>query len=107
VRLVSKSDYLKNKRTMNSILTDFVKNNDLNFDSTGSGLNSDCIILSGFCDYVGADLEDALAVFRGKNPNFVSIEKELRKTHKFAASKRYGKFWATEDAHKMYTFEDK
>jgi len=87
-----------------TVLVKFIKDNGLAFTGTGSGLNSDCIILSGFCNYKKIPLDDALDEFKG-NGNYGDIEKELTKTHKYAEENNYGIWWASTAARDMYTFD--
>lgn len=90
-------------------LVDFIKDNGLTFMGTDSGLNSDCVLLSGFALYIGERDIDVLvaAVYAARsNPvkTVVGFEFELERVFKYAELNDYGLWWNGEDAEIMYVF---
>lgn len=85
----------------------FIKDNGLEFTGTGSGLNSDCVILAGFADYyeVGS-YSDLLTFIQEDDLYELSCEAsdELERVFRFAYGANYGDFWHTDEAKKMYIF---
>jgi len=94
---------LLNMENPRIILARFIDDNELKFDTTDSGLNSECIILGGFCDYMEIKHEDAIELFVGY-VNRAEIEKEFTKAHKYAYENDYGAWWESGNARKMYKF---
>lgn len=83
-------------------ITKFIEDNKLDFDQTGSGLNSACCILSGFALYKSVNDSDDLVTCIDK----LDLDgiRELEKVLDFADKHRYGEFWKTEQATKEYVF---
>lgn len=87
-------------------LVNFIIENSLNFNGSGSGLNSMCVVLAGYSIFKGhtntAQLKEAVhEVFPKSVGNF---EKELERVFEYAYDNNYGEFWKTEDAKLLYTF---
>ena len=87
-------------------LVNFIIENNLNFNGSGSGLNGMCVVLAGYALHIGytspGPLKEAVhEVFPKSVGNF---EKELERVFEFAENANYGKFWKTEEAKLMYTF---
>ncbi len=83
-------------------LKKFIIDNNLKFEDSGSGLNSDCTILAGYACYLGFSKEDT-DTLSTLMPT-LHAEKEFKKVFKYAFDNDYGKFWETEVAKKMYKF---
>jgi len=91
------------------VLEKFIRDNDLLFSSTGSELNSDCTIISGFALYQNKDKDDILAAIKAANggtaPNY-TVKEELNRVFKFAKTYHYGAWWHSneEEARLMYEY---
>ena len=91
---------------MKQKLVEFIENNSLNFNTTGSGLNSACVIISGYALYLGAknteSIKEAIGeVFPKSIGNF---EKELERVFEYAENNSYGSYWKTTEANLIYKF---
>jgi hypothetical protein len=89
---------------MKEKLIKFIKDNELNFNTSGSGLNSACVIISGYALHLGVtnatDIETAiLDMF----PKFSGFD-ELERVFNYASDNNYGKFWSLPKAKEMYKF---
>ena len=89
-----------------SELVNFIIENNLNFNGSGSELNSMCVVLAGYSIFKGhittGQLKEAVhEVFPKSVGNF---ERELERVFDYAFDNDYGNFWETEDAKMMYTF---
>jgi len=89
---------------MKEQLKKFIKDNELNFNTSGSGLNGACVIISGYALYLGAidtsEIEEAiLEVF----PEADFLE-ELDRVFNYASDNNYEKFWSLPKAKEMYKF---
>jgi len=84
----------------------FIRENELMFNSTGSGLNSDCTILSGFADYKGVnDINDLVKAVKIVRPDATKgFELELERVFSFAYTANYGVWWKGKTAKKLYKF---
>ena len=91
---------------MKEQLIEFIENNKLNFNTSGSGLNSACCILSGYALYLGAVNPTALkeAVQELFPKSVGKFEKELERVFYYAEDNEYHKFWKTTDAKLQYVF---
>ena len=91
-----------------SKIAKFVKENSLRFDGRGSGLNSDCCVISGFADYCGvhnvSDVETAIKEGLDKKSLSPVVLGELRRVFQFASTYNYGNYWKTAEAKRMYKF---
>lgn len=96
---------MENNITNITVLENFILENDLMFNDTGSGLNSDCTILSGFANFEGYhDSSDPIQAVKNIRPDATVFEDELERVFHYAALKNYGKWWESEEAEKMYKF---
>jgi len=91
---------------MNKI-SKFIKENNLDFSGTGSGLNSSCVIISGFALYLG--IEDSQIVIDVMNNNDVPLDRdqanEFTRVFDFAYSNDYGHNWRSQYYQNMYKYE--
>jgi hypothetical protein len=91
---------------MKKVLVKFIKDNKLSFEGSGSGLNSECCILAGFCLY--KEIEDVnfivKTVVKICNTNLV-FTLEFERVFKYAEEHNYGDFWTSNAAKKMYVIE--
>ena len=81
----------------------FIEDNNLDFSSTGSGLNSNCVILAGYSLHLELDwfeLCDELAEMTLSNDAW----EELERVQEYAYVNSYENFWTTKEAKKMYKF---
>jgi hypothetical protein len=91
------------KRFTKKKLIEFIKNNSLNFNTSGSGLNSACVIISGYALYIDAlevEIGEAIEELFPK----ADYKEELDRVFDFALRNNYGAWWITEEAEKMYKF---
>lgn len=89
---------------MNSI-EKFIKENKLTFLGKGSGLNSDCCILSGFALYQGYKSSSAvISMIKDVFPRSSDFEEEFKRVFTYAQKKDYGAYWKTDEAKKLYKF---
>lgn len=91
------------------IIEKFIKENKLTFTGTGSALNSDCTILSGFADFKGVTNGLVLCEYvekarPGTMKGRVDAKKELLRVFEFAYKYNYGNYWKGVEAEKMYKF---
>lgn len=86
----------------------FIKDNELDFSGEGSGLNSNCCILAGYCLYLGidegkmGDIAEELDILPDSHD--VSPWGEFIRVFKYAESSNYGAYWETEEAKATYVF---
>ena len=91
---------MKNKEK----ITKFIKDNDLDFTKSGSSLNGDCVVLSGFALHIGITSPEEL------NDSMVQVDissegaTELERVFYYAKANNYGEYWESEEAEKMYVF---
>lgn len=89
-----------------SKLEKFIKANGLTFKGTGSDLNSDCCIISGYADFLGvsqvSEINEAIIKVDPKvGEDFMP---ELKRVFDFAYTYNYGNFWKSDEAAKQYKF---
>lgn len=94
---------------MKSKIKQFIDENGLNFVGQGSELNSDCTVISGYADYVGASEDDVIDAIKESLADVdvtlkPKVKKDLSKVFKFARTYSYGKWWNTAEAKGQYTF---
>lgn len=89
---------------MKEKLISFIKNNQLNFNTTGSGLNSACVIISGYS--LSIENSDVTLIVDSILEVFPQFDKqdELEKVFNFAERNNYEKWWSYPEAKKMYQF---
>jgi len=82
----------------------FISDNRLDFTGSGSELNSDCCIISGYACYLEMnfdELKDAIGI-----SNIGDVD-ELERVFDYANENNYGDWWKDSSAHDEYIFEDK
>lgn len=85
-------------------LEQFIKDNKLNFNQTGSGLNGVCVVLSGYACYLGIeDFKDVNEVVLEMFPDAVYYD-ELERVFNYAYNNNYGYYWKLDEAKKIYKF---
>ena len=93
---------------MKETLVKFITDNELNFNSSGSGLNGAYTVLCGYADHLGASkkaVKEAVVSSAGLGTYFPSDHQtELNKVYSFASTYNYGKYWASDEAKRMYKF---
>jgi len=92
---------------MKDKLEKFIIENELNFNSSGSGLNGAYTILCGFADHVGASkkaVRDAVKAITGVEILPANSKKELDKIYKFTTTYNYGNWWKKPIAARIYKF---
>ena len=92
---------------MKDKLEKFIRENELNFNSSGSALNGAYTVLCGFADHVGASkkaVRDAVKATTGVETLPVNSKKELDKIYKFTTTYNYGKWWQKPEAARIYKF---
>ena len=92
---------------MKEKLEKFIRENELNFNTSGSGLNGSYTIVCGFADHVGASkraVADAVKACIGVETLTTESIKELDKTYKFTTTYNYGKWWLKPEASRIYKF---
>lgn len=85
----------------------FIRENELNFNSSGSSLNGAYTVVCGFADYVGASkkaVKEAVLACTGVETLPTESNKELEKIYKFTTTYNYGKWWLKPEANRMYKF---
>tara|TARA_R110000782_G_scaffold113397_9_gene203419 strand:+ start:891 stop:1202 length:312 start_codon:yes stop_codon:yes gene_type:complete len=93
-------------------LTQFIVDNELNFDDTGSGLNGACVILCGYALHIDPEEKiDASDVVNAVDKSFIKIPKgrdqymnEIDRVFYYAENNNYGEWWKSPDASKQYKF---
>jgi hypothetical protein len=79
----------------------FIKENNLDFTGSGSDLNSNCCVISGYALY----LELSFNELRGQMEGMASENwDELRRVFDYAEGANYGEFWTKEEAKSQYVF---
>jgi len=88
---------------MKEKLIKFIKDNKLNFDTSGSGLNSVCVIISGYALFIEASLDDITEAVEELFPESVFVD-ELSRVFDYAEDNNYGNWWKLPKAKEMYKF---
>lgn len=91
---------MKAKKT---IVKEFIKNNELDFDGYGSDLNGNCTILAGFICYIEEELEKGYIIIENLDIKDEARE-ELIRVYDYAYLSNYGAFWETPEAKEQYKF---
>jgi hypothetical protein len=91
---------------MNEKIEKFIRENELNFNSSGSSLNGAYTIVCGYADHVGASKKAVKEGVQACIGTALSTEskKELDKIYKFTTTFNYGKWWQKPEASRMYKF---
>jgi uncharacterized protein YggL (DUF469 family) len=85
-------------------LTKFIEDNKLDFDASGSSLNSAFVTLSGYSLFTGANEEEVRNVLEATE-SLTSMElKEFDRVYDYSKKNNYGEWWKKEEAKKMYKF---
>ena len=81
----------------------FIVDNDLDFESTDSGLNANCVVLAGYALHLGIDdfETELLPEVEGLNNDALL---ELERVFNYARVNNYGAWWGFPIAKRMYTF---
>jgi hypothetical protein len=83
----------------------FLKENNINFKGDGSGLNSDCVVLSGFALY--KDIQDVSELYSAVEelPDFnKDYQSELNRVFEYAQDNNYGDYWNHAEAAASYKY---
>jgi len=85
-------------------LQKFIADNKLDFDASGSSLNSAFVTLSGYSLFTGANEEEVRNVLEATE-SLTSMElKEFDRVYDYSKKNNYGEWWKKEEAKKMYKF---
>jgi hypothetical protein len=80
----------------------FIDDNRLGFSSEGSGLNSNCTVISGYALHIGLELFDDLY---NEMPIMTNDGyEELQRVFEYAKDNNYEKYWTTPDAKGRWIF---
>jgi hypothetical protein len=88
-------------------LVKFIKENKLSFEGmTGSALNSDCCVLSGFALHCGINDVDEVkrAIWDAKSNKKRNFVDELERVFQYAESNSYERPWKRGEFDKLYKF---
>ncbi len=89
-------------------LKKFIKENALNFEGTGSDLNSNLTTLCGFALFIGmTQSEEVVKAIPtpGGSPIPVRVVVETKKVFNYAKRGNYQHFWSTPEAEEQYRFD--
>jgi hypothetical protein len=87
------------------ILKTFIRDNELTFSDTGSGLNSECCIIAGFADHIGVEnYGPIISAINSECLEASDYQAELERVVEYAWENNYGNFWNTPEAKKQYKF---
>lgn len=89
---------------MKGKLIEFMVDNKLNFNGSGSGLNSSCTIISGYALHIGANVGEIKEAITETFPKANNYQKELERVFDFANRSNYQDFWKKDEAKEMYKF---
>jgi riboflavin synthase len=92
---------------MKETIEKFIRENELNFNSSGSGLNGAYTVVCGYADHVGASkksVKEAVIACTGVTALGPESKKELDKVYNFASTYNYGKWWTSLEASRTYKF---
>jgi hypothetical protein len=81
----------------------FIVDNDLDFESTDSGLNANCVVLAGYALHLGMDDFEEELLPEVSDFSDEALE-ELERVFDYARVNNYGAWWSRSVAKKMYTF---
>lgn len=92
---------------MEEKLIKFIKENSLSFIGEGSGLNGQCVIISGYASYIGVQkpliiINAIKEVFREVPSK--EVKDEIKRVFDFALTYNYGKWWLSDEAKAQYKF---
>ena len=86
---------------MKNKIQTFIKENSLDFEGSGSDLNSNYCSLSGYALYLGLDLDGLKELMTDEQLTEVD---ELERVFNFAESHNYGAWWTSDQAKTEYKF---
>lgn len=87
------------------LLIKFIIENGLKFNGTGSSLNSDYCIISGYALFLEVfSVEEIMEAIDDSGITSSSYHDELERVFKFADQNDYGAYWLTADAKLQYKF---
>lgn len=90
---------------MSTKLVNFINDNGLNFSDSGSGLNSDCTIISGYALHLGITSPRTIVkAIKKANPSARKFTAELKRVFEYAEENNYGYWWDSDAAKLMYKF---
>jgi hypothetical protein len=83
----------------------FIKDNKLEFDLEGSGLNGNCVILAGFACYLElTDSQEIIDAIKEIHPTSDAFDAEFERVFDYANSNNYKAWWLIPEAKKLYKF---
>ena len=89
-------------------LKKFIVDNGLTFTGTGSGLNGNCTIISGYTDFLGGftaeDIIKAVQAATGGSEVSAPAALEIKRVYDFAFTYNYGNWWKLPEAKRLYKF---
>ena len=78
---------------MNKI-QEFIKNNSLDFSGSGSELNSNCTIISGYALFIGISYLELVTMMEEDTEELsIDVKHELSRVFDFAKRNNYGQWW--------------
>lgn len=93
---------------MENKLIKFIEENAIDLCDTGSSLNGQCCILSGFALHLGYTEADILIQALVNNgideAQDLEVQNEICKVFGYAKKNNYGAYWNTNEAHVNYNF---
>jgi len=82
----------------------FIKENELDFTSTDSSLNGNCVVICGYALHLNINHFPFLLAAFTTTKLSAAAEKELERVFEYAYTSNYGEYWKTADAKARYTF---
>ena len=92
---------------MENKIKTFIEENKLNFNTSSSTLNSNCLVISGYALYCGITEYDDLLKIILDNDDHESVQElkhELKTVFDFAKKDNYGLWWEKPEAKEQYIF---
>lgn len=92
---------------MKDQIVKFIEDNEIEFNTTDSGLNSAYTTVCGYADHVGASKKavgDAVKDVVGVSRLPAASIKELDKVYAFTSRYNYGRWWTSTAAKSTYKF---
>jgi len=88
----------------------FIEDNSLSLEGTGSDLNSTLCAIAGYALYINGDKNEFNKLLEDIEENGLydltsEVSFELKRIFNFAYSHNYVDWWKDESAHSIYTFE--
>lgn len=83
----------------------FIKENNLSFNDSGSGLNGNCVILAGYANYLNKEnSQEIIDAIKEVHPTSPEFDDEFTRVFDYANSNNYGAWWKMPEAQKLYEF---